>query len=58
MEAELFKLALEPTLALMLRGGVAVGGKLDLVMYPTRMCLEAFVESFWWKGSSALSCNL
>ena len=46
VEADLFKLAIEPTLALVLKGGVAVGGKLDLVLYPTKMCLSAFVESF------------
>ena len=43
-EATLLKFGIEPTMSLILAGGFAVGGMMEFVMYPSTLCLNAFVE--------------
>ena len=44
VEATLLRFGLEPTMTLLLKGGFAVGGILEFAMYPTELCMIAFVD--------------
>lgn len=57
VEATVLKIGLEPTLAIAMRGGFSVGGKLELVVYPPRICIGAFVDVFLPKLCGIIPCG-
>ena len=41
MTSDLLKVGIEPQLQVILKGGFSAGGKLDFVIYPMKLCLNA-----------------
>ena len=62
VSASLLAVALEPSIAFILKNGFQVGGQLAFVIYPTLICINAFVDIMWIEfcdvGFISLPCGL
>lgn len=62
VQADLLRVSLEPTLAIMLKSGFDAGAKIDLVLKPIVICIIAFVDYRWIKwcklGFLKIPCGL